>query len=228
MMRKDILLSIFYCESLLHILAIYAINVMLLIYAHVNFTKGGDWVMENQFDPVELAIEPITKKRSRCNSAAWLQIFGGVSSIGGIITAIATGVTGGLWLAIGGISVAVGGTGTFLTGWYKDSHSLSKLFCGTSIQEDINYERQKKIKKKNKIRVESVLVSIETLLDQSAEFPNAQCISEILNETEEYLQTRNPNLVEDSLWNRMRDVKNRFNDLQLLPANANQVISNSR
>ncbi len=81
MMRKDILLSIFYCESLLHILTLYEVNVILLIYAHVNFTKGGDWVMENQIEPNDF--ESLDKKKCRPNLAATLQLGGLITAIGG-------------------------------------------------------------------------------------------------------------------------------------------------
>ncbi len=186
--------------------------------------------MQSQSNSVQVAVENFTKKKRRCNSAAWLQIFGGVSAIGGIITAIATGVTGGLWLAIGGISVAVGGTGTFLTGWYKDSHSLSKLFCGTSKQEDMIYDAQKrKIKERKKEKkinlIKRLLNAVEPRLGQDLEIENAQDISLALKAAKKYLKCKAPNFENGSLLARVRAARNSFNDEQHAFINSGQEIS---
>ena len=192
---------------------------------HVNFTKGGDWVMQSQINSVQVAVENFTKKKRRCNSAAWLQIFGGVSAIGGIITAIATGVTGGLWLA-------VVGTGTFLTGWYKDSHSLAKLFCGTSKQQDMIYDAQKRKnkerKKEEKINlIKSLLDEVGPRLGQNLGVENAENISLALKAAKKYLKYKAPNYEDEngSLLARVRDVRNRFNNEQQLFINSDQEIS---
>ena len=125
-------------------MTIYAINVILLIYVHVNFTKGGDWVMENQINSVQVAVENFTKKKRRCNSAAWLQIFGAIGAVGGDI---AIKVASGLLSKVSGICVAIGGIGMSIFGFFKDKRSCLKCCCGTSYMDDTIYENEQREKK---------------------------------------------------------------------------------
>ena len=187
-------------------------------------------ITEIQADPyVPVVMGEFMEKRCRCNSSTWLQIFGGIGFFGGVVTAI---VTGGLWPVIGSVSVAVGGAGAFFTGWYKDSHSLAKLFCGTSKQQDMIYDAQKRKnkerKKEEKINlIKSLLDEVGPRLGQNLGVENAENISLALKAAKKYLKYKAPNYEDEngSLLARVRDVRNRFNNEQQLFINSDQEIS---
>lgn len=168
-----------------------------------------------------------TKRTRRCNSAALLQIFGGISAIGAII---ATSATGGLWPIIGGVSVAIGGTGTFLTGWYKDRHSLSKLLLGTSKQEDMIYDAQKRKNKERKKEeninlIKSLLDEVEPLSGQDLGAENAENISSALKAAKKYLKYEAPDYEyekDKKLLTRVIDARSSFKGEQHAFTNSDQ------
>lgn len=107
--------------------------------------------MEERYTYTPVYISKLNEKKRRCNTTTWLQIFCGIVAIGGIITA--AGSTS-IVPIIGGISVAVASVGVFFIGCYKDYRSCLKCCCGTSLIEDMNFDKtkkEKKVEEKNKI-----------------------------------------------------------------------------
>ena len=164
--------------------------------------------MENQINSVQVAVENFTKKKRRCNSAAWLQIFGAIGAVGGDI---AIKVASGLLSKVSGICVAIGGIGMSIFVFFKDKRSCLKCCPGTSYMDDIIYENEQNENKYGP-RIQACEVFVDQIKAQQDEDHNkvSEANLQTLGEIETNLRIHYSKSVEN-LLEKIKEIKIQHN-----------------